>query len=309
MSDELLNPWCLSLPEDMVDERDFKAEEAIKIDEDIELPESFSLWKWIWETNYQWAIGSCTANSTSHWVQVLAVAKKWVEPKDKNIITPDWKDLRTKMWHNPEKYESWWDYVEKAVETALKEGILSVEAWELIKFDAYCTMNWDGSDRCIEMMKRYLYQINPIVRCMKGNKAVWNQLSAWELKEWIKLSESTWWHAICLVWWDRYWFRFVNSRLKNDNWYPPHKSRFLVPYNVIKNYKNMFNFRMWILYSEIDAQKNPEYLKRKNNALIILKALRKMYDDENKIVKNQIVKLSLSLRDEYPELNDEYPVE
>jgi hypothetical protein len=37
----------------MCDERDFKAEQAIKIDEKIDLPESFSLGKWIWETNYQ----------------------------------------------------------------------------------------------------------------------------------------------------------------------------------------------------------------------------------------------------------------
>jgi hypothetical protein len=37
----------------MVDERDFKAEEAIKVDEKVELPESFSLGKWIRETNYQ----------------------------------------------------------------------------------------------------------------------------------------------------------------------------------------------------------------------------------------------------------------
>jgi hypothetical protein len=41
-------------------------------------------------------------------------------PKDRNIITPDWKDLWTKMGHNPSKYEGG-DYVEKAVNTALKE--------------------------------------------------------------------------------------------------------------------------------------------------------------------------------------------
>jgi len=71
----------------------------------------------------------------------------------------------------------------------------------------------------------------------------------------------------------------------------------------------MFNWRMWVLYSKIDALKDPDYLKKKSNALIILKALRKMYDDESISVKNSIVKLSIALRDEYPELNDEYPVE
>lgn len=307
MPEEIINPWCLSLPQDMCDERDFKAEEAIKVDENIELPESFSLWKWIWETNYQWAIGSCTANSTSHWVQILAVAKWWEIPFDKNIITPDWKDLWRKMGHNPEKYEWWWDYVEKAVDTALKEWILSIEKWEIIKFDAYCTMNWNGSDENIIMMKRYLYQTNPIVRCMKGNKNVWNQLSLWQLTKWIKLSESTWAHAICLVWWDKEGFWFVNSWLTND--WLKRKSRFHVPYNIMKQYSNMFNWRMWVLYSKIDALKDPDYLKKKSNALIILKALRKMYDEESMSVKNSIVKLSIALRDEYPELNDEYPVE
>lgn len=307
MPEEILeNPWCLTLPEEYSDERDFKAEQAISIDEDIVLPESFSLGKWIWETNYQWDIWSCTANSTSHWVQVLAVAKKWVEPKNNNIITPDWKDLWRKMWHNPEKHE-WWDYVERAVQTALDNGILSVEKWELITFDAFCTLNWDGSDKCIEMMKRYLYNLNPIVRCMNGNKSVWNQLSAWQLKTWIKLWDSTGWHAICLVGWDAQWFWFVNSWLKNDP--TKHKSRFHVPYNVLKQYRSMFNWRMWILYTKIDALKSPEYLKRKNTALILLKALRKIYDDETRKVKNNIVELSIALREEYPELNDEYPVE
>lgn len=298
--------WCLSLPQDMCDERDFKAEQAIKIDEKIDLPESFSLGKWIWETNYQWSIWSCTANSTSHWVQVLSVAKKGKEPTDSNIVTPDWKDLWRKMWHNPEKYEGW-DYVERAVQTALDDWILSVESWEKLTFDAFCTMDWDGTDKCIVMMKRYLYNLNPIVRCMSGNKSVWNQLSAWELKTWISKAESTWWHAICLVGWDKQWFRFVNSWLKND--VEKRKSRFHVPYSVLKQYRTMFNWRMWILYTKIDALQSPEYLKRKNTALVLLKALRKIYDVENKPVKDRIVKLSIALRDEYPELNDEYPVE
>ena len=66
---------------------------------------------------------------------------------------------------------------------------------------------------------------------------------------------------------------------------------------------------MWILYTKIDALMSPEYLKRKNTALVLLKALRKIYDTENQKVKKEIVNLSLALRDEYPELNDEYPVE
>lgn len=308
MNEEILDPWCLALPQEYSDARDFKAEQALKVDEDVKLPESFSLGKWIRETNYQWSIWSCTANSTSHWVQVLAVAKKWVVPTDKNIITPDWKNLWRNMWHSPEKYDGW-DYLEKAVRTALDNWILSIENGEVITFDAYCTMDWDGSNKCIETMKRYLYGNMPIVRCMRWNKSVRNQLSAWQLKKWIKIWEDTGWHAICLVWWDKDGFRFVNSWMKNDKQNPPHKSRFHVPYDVLKLWKWMFNWRMWILYTEIDALKDPEYLKRKNTALIILKALRKCYPDEDLNVKKAIEWLSSAYRKAYPELNDEYPVE
>ena len=310
MTEEILDPWCLALPQEYSDARDFKAEEAIKVDENVKLPESFSLWKYIWETNYQWSLWSCTANSTSHWVQVLAVARKGKVPTDqtKNIITPDWKDLWRNMWHSTEKYDGW-DYVEKAVDTALKNWIISLENFEMIKFDAYCTMDWDGSDKCIEMMKRYLYNINPIVRCMRWNQSVRNQLSAWELKKWIKLWEDDGWHAICLVWWDKYGFRFVNSRMKNDWLKIPHKSRFYVTYDVMKTWKWMFNWRMWILYTDMDALKDPEYIKRKNNALLIIKCLRKIYDGEPAKVQKEIVDLSMSLRETYPEINREYPIE
>lgn len=43
MSEIREDPGCLTLSEDMMDERDFKAEEAIKLDPSIELPKNFSL--------------------------------------------------------------------------------------------------------------------------------------------------------------------------------------------------------------------------------------------------------------------------
>lgn len=43
MSEIREDPGCLTLSEDMMDERDFKAEEAIELDTTIELPKSFSL--------------------------------------------------------------------------------------------------------------------------------------------------------------------------------------------------------------------------------------------------------------------------
>ena len=44
---------ALTLPEDMAEATDFKAEEAIKLDKSVKLPESFSLGKWIYKTSNQ----------------------------------------------------------------------------------------------------------------------------------------------------------------------------------------------------------------------------------------------------------------
>ena len=43
MSEIREDPGCLTLSEDMMDERDFKADEVIKLDKTIQLPKSFSL--------------------------------------------------------------------------------------------------------------------------------------------------------------------------------------------------------------------------------------------------------------------------
>lgn len=97
MSEIREDPGCLTLSEDVMDERDFKAGEAIRLDETIELPKSFSLGKRVRTTNYQNGWGSCTANATSHGVQVMAVQHKGIVPVQDNLITPDWKDLRKNM--------------------------------------------------------------------------------------------------------------------------------------------------------------------------------------------------------------------
>lgn len=97
MSEIREDPGCLTLSEDVMDARDFKAEEAIYLDESIELPKSFSLGKWVRTTNYQNGRGSCTANATSQGFQVMAVQEKGILPTKDNIITPDRKNLRTNM--------------------------------------------------------------------------------------------------------------------------------------------------------------------------------------------------------------------
>lgn len=303
MTEELIyDPWCLTLPEDMVDARDFKAEEAIRLDMNVKLPTFFSLGKWVYKTNYQWAIWSCTSNSTSHWVQVLNV-KEWGElPKWRNIITPDWKDLWTKMGHNPSIYEGW-DYVERAVSTALKEGIATEEGGEA-KFDGYATDNWSYDDKSIEKIKRYIYAGCPVIWTIRGDKNTWRELSAGELK--TVPENPTGGHAVAVVGFDEWGLWFLNSRMPNDD--DKLKSRFYVKNEVLKKMKGKMNYRYRVLYIKEKANKDPEYLKRKNNAVLVLSALKKMYPEENNEVKRGIEVLSTAMRKTYPEINTELPL-
>lgn len=307
MSEIRENPWCLTLSAEMADSRDFKAEETIKIDWDVELPKSFSLGQWIWKTNYQNWWGSCTANATSHWVQVLAVKEKKVIPTDSNLITPDWKDLWGKMGHNLDDKNDSGDYVEKAINTALKLWIATVE-WDIAKFDGYCYEWWDATDKDIEKLKRYLFQWLPIARCLRGNPTTRKELTAGQLKTLIPAAQRTGWHAICLVGWDEWGLRFVNSWQTNDG--KGYKSRFYVTYTDMKRLgvAGVFNRRYRPLFKKEQAIQNPEYLKRKNNQKLVIELLKKLYPTEQPEVQKAIEEYSKVIRTSYPEINDELPL-
>ena len=264
--------WCLTLPSEFVDERDFKAEDTIELDWSIKLPKHFSLGEWIYSTNYQNGWGSCTSNATSHGVQILEVKAKWVKPINSNLITPNWKDLRTKMWHNLKDFNDSWDYVEKAVSTALKMNISNEEWWEST-FDGYCVEDWSTTDKWIERIKRYLYNWNPVVWCMRGNANTRKELTSGQLKTYVEVKDRTGWHAICCVGWDEWGLWFVNSRRTND--WKGLKSRFYVTYDFLKDSGSMFNRRYWLPFKKEQAKDDPEYIKRKNGYVAILKLLKK----------------------------------
>lgn len=294
--------WALTLPEGMAEATDFSAEEAIDLDYSVELPESYSLGKWIYKTSNQGWLWSCTSMGTTHGVQILNVKKGWVEPTDRNIITPLRKDLWAKMWHSTTKYDGW-DYVEKAVSTALKEWILIEENWQLAKFDAYATDEFTRDEKGFEKMKRYLYKGCPIVWCIQWNATMWNEITAWEIKS--IPTKTTGWHCIALVGWDKWGMRFVNSRRPNDwKWL---KSRFYITYDVMKRLWRRLNYRYWVLYIKEDAKVDPEYLKKKNVYLEIMRILKKYYPEENAEVKKWIETFSAAIRKTYKEINTELP--
>lgn len=295
--------WCLTLPEEMAEATDFKAEEAINLDLTVKLPKFFSLWEWIYETQNQWALWSCTAMWTTHATQILNVKKKWEKPTKNNIITPDRKDLWWKMWHSITKYDGW-DYVERAINTALKEWIKAKENWKEVKFDWYAYWEWNHDDKSLEMMKRYIYNWNPIVWCIRWNKTVWNEMTKWRVT--TTNYEATGWHCIAVVWFDEWGFWFINSWTPNDD--NKRKCRFYISNADMKKIWWKLNYRYRILYIKADAKVDPEYLKRKNQNLLVIQVLKKNYDNEPFNVKQAIIMLSQSLRKAYPEINDELPL-
>lgn len=294
---------ALTLPEDMAEATDFEATEAIKVDYSVKLPEFFSLWKWIYKTSNQGSLGACTSLGTTHGVQILNVKKGGVEPTTRNIITPQWKDLWAKMWHSTTKYDGW-DYVEKAVSTALKEWILIEENWQLARFDAYAIWEWDRTDKAIDLMKRYLYQGCPIIWCVRWNKTTWNEMTKWEIK--TVPTTPTGWHCIALVGWDANWFWFVNSWSANDD--KKLKSRFYISFKTLKDFGSRFNFRYWVLYMKEDEVKSSAYLKRKNSHKLVLEVLKKYYPEETGAIQKAIEWYSKAVRTFYPELNIEIPL-
>lgn len=76
----------------------------------------------------------------------------------------------------------------------------------------------------------------------------------------------------------------------------------------MKDFGLKFNYRYWVLYVKEDAKKDPEYLKRKNIALIVLQVLKKQYNWESADVQKAIVSLSQALRKAYPEINEDLPL-
>ena len=297
--------WCLTLPEEFASATDFKAEATIDLDLSIKLPKSFSLWEWVYQTNYQWKYGSCTANATSHWVQVLNVKAKWVKPVNSNLITPSWRDLWTKMWHNLKDVSDSWDYVEKAVTTALKKWI-SNEEWGESTFDGYAYWTWQENDKWIEMIKRYIYNWNPVVWCLRWDRRTWIDLSNWQLKTIIPAEERSGGHAICCVGWDEWGLWFLNSWNTND--WKGLKCRFYVTYDVMKNASGTFNWRYWLPFKKEQAKDDPERIKRKNIYAAVITALKKTYPNENSNMQKAIEDFSKVCRSEYPELNEEIPL-
>ena len=83
----------------------------------------------------------------------------------------------------------------------MNQGVLIKENNQLAKFDAYATENWTRDDLGIEKIKRYIYNKDPIVWCVRGDNRMWNEMKNGRV---ISVPETTnQGHCIALVGWDK----------------------------------------------------------------------------------------------------------
>ena len=70
----------------------------------------------------------------------------------------------------------------------------------------------------------------------------------------------------------------------------------------------MFNRRYWLPFKKSQVINDPEYIKRKNRYLLVLSELKKTYPNETPTMQKAIEDFSKVCRREYPELNEELPL-
>ena len=227
---KFLQPWEF-------DRRDYLAGNVLKGLENLKPPKAF---KWdILSTYDQWKLGSCTAMATTHSMKVQNEFehKEWVELS--------WKDLWQKMGHSLTHYDGW-DQIEKAVKTALKEGISWTLNWADFewKAEAYAYWTW------VDWRKHLL--ISPLICVIRANNTTRIEMLQWEIKTVLKQADINWWHAILLAGYDEEYMYFYNSwwdsTIKED-WL----SSFKVKISVFEEMrKHMFTWRYFLLIDKID---------------------------------------------------------
>lgn len=318
--------WTKTKTQEEMDARDFKVETVLPIptkEELDNLPKAFSLWIYVWKTYYQNGRWSCTALWTTHSMLIqnireLQQTKPELLPdivnKIKlwnNFIELFWESLWTRMGHDLSNKADSWDYVEKALNTAIKLWIQGKdENWGLVDY-FWQNFSYKSSWRTMEdkLMAKYYLTKYPIVDVISWTNTTWSEMTKWEVKTIIHKSKSTGSHCICRVWYDEYWLRYLNSRMPNDK--NKKKSVFCIKRETYFEMVNagMANWRYWVLFDKKNAVVDLEQLKEENNALEVLKAIKTFYwKTRFWDVKISISMLWKTLRKNYPKLDKELPL-
>ncbi|HPC34248.1 MAG TPA: hypothetical protein PLP73_01175 [Candidatus Absconditabacterales bacterium] len=248
-------------------------------------------------------VHNCTANATSHGLQVMAVKDEFGPVEDENKITPDWRDLWAKMGHDLNNKNDRGDYVEKALKKALND--IAIEEGGFRKFKGYSYDYYNPTEECFNQMKLYLYNGYPLIWTMRGNRTTRNEMQKGEVKTLIPGTERTGGHAICLVGYCEQGFWFLNSWHKNNE--NATKSVFFISYENMKKLHGMINWRYFIPFYE--TKHNIELVKEENTAMEVIRYMKKLYSyTKYTKVKAGIIDISKILRGTYPKINKEIPL-
>ena len=317
--------WTLVHSQISADPRDFQAEVVLPIptpNELANLPEEFDQWMYIGATYYQNGWGSCTALWTTHSMLIQNTKEAQINNPDllqtiindlrqwENPIFLDWKDLWQKMGHDLNNENDSWDYVEKALQTAIDKGI----GWKDINGNDYVFF-WKNyayttagiTDLDISYLKYYITKY-PIVDVFLWNNNTWNEMEAWEVKTIITKSQSTGGHCISKTKYDAYGPYWTNSWTPNDT--GKHKCTFRMSWD---NYKKaitswMINWRYRQLFDKADAVINLDKLKEDNNMTFLLQTLHDKYNTTSKVeVQKKISELWALIRKDYPNADKNVP--
>lgn len=229
------------------DWRDFKVWQVLwkpTIEQLKNIPKEFDLISKLEKTYIQSPYNSCTAVWLTHLHLIQNIIDFW-----NNKLEMDWKNLRSNMWHDLNNPKEWWDYLEVALQTLLKEWIeWTWPKWQPknFKIDWYA-YNTTTSN---EEMKYYISQWYPLYMAFIWNEAVYKAMKRWLLDIIINRDQSTWWH--CVVWakYDEDYLYIVNS------WSPitGKISSFKISWANLNKAKTiwMLNWRYWIVYDYKD---------------------------------------------------------
>lgn len=254
--------WTFALPENMYDKRDFIVGNVVKdFDKIQELPE---LMRGIWETYRQWWLGSCTAMATTHSMKSQNEKEHWPN------VWIDWKDLRANMGHSLTHYD-WWDYIEKAVKTAISKWIKGTLNWNPYLYTARAWAYWTWIYR-----KKALH-ISPLITSIKGNNNTWKEMLDWEVKTIGKFKD---WHAKMIAWYDKDWVYFCNSfgdRINKD-WISNFKMS-IDNFNKAISVR-MINRRYFAIYDKMDVNRYAKEIELVKQAMDALKKLYKIAEPD-----------------------------
>ena len=304
MEENIFKVWTLIKSEIEANPKDYSAETVLPKPTAEELQKLPKAWDWasyVWNTYYQNWRGACCAMWTTHSMLIQNVKElinEWmIDTKNIAKKIKSWEnpiellrqDLRTKMWHDIKNQNDSGDYVENALNTAIKKWIEGKDwnGWTYTYFAKnYSYKRFGSTDNDITLLKYYITKY-PIIMVISWTNVIWNEMMTGEVKTIIPVSATNWAHCVASTWFDEYWIIFLNSWRAN-NW---KKCIFRISYENVKKMseEQMINWRYRQLFDKTESIVDLEKLKEDLKLLDVFEAdvnqailtNKKLFDETN----------------------------